>query len=99
MTQKAYWVAHMDVSDPQAYDKYRAANAAPFAEYGARFVVRGGAQEVREGACKSRTVVIEFPSMAAAVACYESPGYQAAKALRAEPVSIGDLVIVEGYEG
>ncbi len=95
---KAYWVAHVDVSDPQAYDRYRAANAAPFAEYGARFVVRGGAQEIREGTCKARTVVIEFPSLEAAVACYESEGYQAAKALRDAPVSVGDLVIVEGYD-
>jgi uncharacterized protein (DUF1330 family) len=41
-------------------------------------------------------VVIEFPSYAAALACYDSPAYQAAKALR-DPVSTGDLVIVEGY--
>lgn len=75
---KAYWVAHVDVSDPQVYEKYKAANAAPFAEFGARFIVRGGDQEVREGTVRSRTVVIEFPSYEAAVACYDSPDYQAA---------------------
>ncbi|WP_417674661.1 DUF1330 domain-containing protein [Pseudodonghicola sp.] len=95
---KGYWVAHVDVDDPQAYEAYRAANAAPFAEYGARFLVRGGAQEQREGHCRKRTVVIEFDSYDQAVACYESAGYQAAKALR-DPVSTGDLVIVEGYDG
>jgi len=42
-------------------------------------------------------VVIEFPSYEAALACYDSPGYQAAKALR-DPVSTGDLVIVRGYD-
>jgi uncharacterized protein (DUF1330 family) len=43
-------------------------------------------------------VVIEFPSLQAATDCYNSPEYQAAKAIR-DPVSTGDLVIVEGYEG
>ncbi|WP_298256974.1 DUF1330 domain-containing protein [uncultured Litoreibacter sp.] len=94
---KAYWIAHAEVSDPKVYEQYKAANAAPFKEFGARFVVRGGAQEVREGAAKSRTVVIEFPSLEAAQACYDSPGYQAALAIR-NPISEADLVIVEGYE-
>ncbi len=93
---KGYWVAHVDVDDPQVYETYKAANAAPFAEYGARFLVRGGPRETREGQARARTVVIEFPSYAAALACYVSPGYQAARALR-DPVSTGDLVIVEGY--
>lgn len=95
---KGYWVAHVDVRDAEAYEAYKAANAAPFAEFGARFLVRGGDQEVREGATRPRTVVIEFPSYADAIACYESPAYQAAKALR-DPVSEGDLAIVEGYDG
>ncbi|WP_438990408.1 DUF1330 domain-containing protein [Lentibacter sp.] len=95
---KAYWVAHVDVSDPEAYEDYKAANAAPFAEFGARFVVRGGDQEVREGQVRNRTVVIEFPSYEAAVACYESPAYQAAVDIR-KNVSIGDMVIVKGYDG
>ena len=59
-------------------------------------MVRGGAQEVREGVAKSRTVVIEFPSLEAAKACYDSPAYQAALAIR-NPISTADLVIVEGY--
>jgi uncharacterized protein (DUF1330 family) len=95
---KGYWVAHVDVRDPQAYEAYRAANATAFAKYGARFVVRGGAQEVREGSAKGRTVVIEFESVDVARACYDSPEYQAAKALR-DPVSSGDLVIVAGWDG
>ncbi|NSX54406.1 DUF1330 domain-containing protein [Parasulfitobacter algicola] len=95
---KAYWVAHVDVRDPAAYDTYRAANAVPFAKYSARFVVRGGAQEIMEGAVKTRTVVIEFADYDTAMACYNSPEYQAAKALR-DPVSDGDLVIVQGYDG
>jgi uncharacterized protein (DUF1330 family) len=95
---KAYWVAQMDVTDPAAYDRYRAANGAAFAKYGARFVIRGGAQEVKEGHSRARTVVIEFASLEAARACYESPEYQAAKALRAG-ASEGHLIIVPGWEG
>ena len=54
--------------------------------------------EVPEGKARSRIVVIEFPSFDAAVACYRSPNYQAAKKLR-DGGSTGDLVIVEGYDG
>lgn len=93
---KGYWIAHVTIDDPAAYDAYRAANAAPFAEYGARFLVRGGAQDVVEGISRPRSVVIEFPSLEAAHACYASPGYQAAKALR-DSVSVADVIIVEGY--
>ncbi len=95
---KGYWVAHVDVDDMDAYKDYIAANAAPFAEYGARFLVRGGEREVREGKARARTVVIEFPSYEDALACYESASYQKAKALR-DPVSTGDLVIIRGYDG
>ncbi|MCB1388876.1 MAG: DUF1330 domain-containing protein [Rhodobacteraceae bacterium] len=95
---KAYWVAHVDVADPEIYARYREANAAAFAKYGARFIVRGAPQIQREGQTRSRTVVIEFPDLAAATACFDSPEYQAAKAIR-DPISTADLVIVEGYEG
>jgi uncharacterized protein (DUF1330 family) len=60
--------------------------------------VRGGSQENPEGSWRSRTVVIEFPSYEAAVACYNDPKYRAAMAVR-KLASIGDIVIVEGYEG
>ncbi|MFY0692029.1 MAG: DUF1330 domain-containing protein [Paracoccaceae bacterium] len=95
---KGYWIAQFDVTDPAAYEAYRTANAIPFGKFGARFVVRGGAQQVREGDAKSRTVVIEFKDLVTAIACYESAEYQAAKAIRA-PASVGDLMIVEGYDG
>lgn len=94
---KAYWIAHVTVDDPEAYAAYRQANAAAFAKYGARFLVRGGPQQVMEGALRPRAVVIEFPSREAAEACYRSPEYQAALALR-QPVSTADLAIVEGWD-
>ncbi|MBV7410267.1 DUF1330 domain-containing protein [Maritimibacter sp. DP1N21-5] len=94
---KGYWIARVDVHDLDVYKTYIAANAAPFAQYGARFLVRGGETVLKEGTSRSRNVVIEFPSYEAALACYDSPEYQAAKALR-DPVSEGDLVIVAGYD-
>lgn len=93
---KGYWIGNMNVHDADIYDKYRAANARPFAEFNARFLVRGGTQQIREGVANTRTVVIEFPSYAEAVACYESPAYQAAKDIRLN-VSDGTLIIIEGY--
>lgn len=95
---KGYWIARIDVDDLGAYKAYVAANARPFADFGARFVVRAGRFEAPEGTARSRNVVIEFPSYQAALDCYRSPGYQAAIQLRL-PVSRGDLVIIEGYDG
>ena len=62
----AYWIGHVTISNPTAYEAYRQANAIAFAKYGARFLVRGGAQEVVEGTIRPRTVVIEFPDLKAA---------------------------------
>ena len=73
---KGYWIARVDVSDMEAYQEYVRANAAPFAEFNARFLVRGGEHEVPEGTARSRNVVIEFDSYQAALDCYHSPGYQ-----------------------
>jgi uncharacterized protein (DUF1330 family) len=95
---KAYWIARVDVHDTQAYQGYVAANAAAFAKYGARFLVRGGRSESPEGTPRARNVVIEFKDYETALACYQSPEYAAAKALR-EPAATADLLIIEGYDG
>ena len=95
---KGYWVARVDVADAERYKDYVAANAVAFAKYGARFLVRGGRFENTEGGSRSRNVVIEFPSYQAALDCWNSPEYQRALAIRA-PISTGDVIIVEGYDG
>ena len=95
---KAYWIAHITVTDPAAYELYRTANAAPLARFGAKFLVRAGAQTVVEGHLRPRSVVIEFPNLQAATDCYHSPDYQAALALR-KPASLGDVCIIEGWDG
>ena len=95
---KGYWIGRVDITDMERYQEYVAANAEPFRNYGARFLVRAGRFETPEGTSRSRNVVIEFPSYQAAIDCWRSPGYQAALRLRA-PVSTIDLVIIEGYDG
>ncbi len=95
---KGYWIGRIDVSDPEAYQRYVRANAEPFAKYGAQFLVRGGAHEVVEGTGRERAVVIEFESYQSALDCYYSPEYQTAKAMRVE-ASDGDLVVIQGYDG
>jgi uncharacterized protein (DUF1330 family) len=95
---KGYWVVRMDVRDPEKYKDYAAANAIAFKKYGARFLVRGGKFETLEGSSRARNVVIEFPSHQAALDCWHSPEYKHALSIRA-PISQGDIVIVEGYDG
>ena len=95
---KGYWIARVDVSDPEAYKEYVAANAAAFAKYGARFLVRGGRFEAKEGAARERNVVIEFPSYEAALECFHSPEYQAALRAQAGSAEV-DLIVIEGYDG
>ena len=95
---KGYWVANVDISNPDEYKKYVAANAVPFRKYGAKFLTRGGKSEMVEGKLRSRVVVLEFPSFEAALACYHSPEYAAAKKLR-EGASVADIVVLEGYDG
>jgi uncharacterized protein (DUF1330 family) len=94
---KGYWIAHVDVSDPEGYKSYMAANQMPFGKFGARYLVRAGRSEVMEGHQRSRTVVLEFPGYEAALACYRSPEYQAAKALRMAKAE-ADLIVIEAYD-
>ena len=95
---KGYWIARIDITDPERYKAYIAANAQPLKKYGARFLVRAGRFENPEGSSRARNVVIEFPSYQTALDCWKSPEYQEAIKLR-QPVSTGDLIIIEGYDG
>ncbi|MCB1510445.1 MAG: DUF1330 domain-containing protein [Hyphomicrobiaceae bacterium] len=95
---KGYWIAHVTVTDPERYKDYVAANAAAFSKYNAKFLVRGGQNEVRSGSAGGdRHVVLEFESYAIAKACYDSPEYQAAAKIRDE-ASTANVMIIEGYD-
>lgn len=95
---KGYWIAHVDVSDEESYKPYAAANPAIFKKFGGRFVVRGGKFESKEGASRTRNVVIEFPSYQAAMDCYNSPDYQE-NIQRRLPHAVADIIVIEGYDG
>lgn len=92
---KAYWIAHVTVTDPDQYKHYAGDAPVAFKKYGAVFLARGGAFEQMEGKGRARNVVVEFPSLQAARDCYNSAEYQAARAKR---IGAGeaDIVIVEG---
>ena len=92
---KGYWIARVDVSDPEGYRDYVAAAKIAFDKYGANILARGGAHEIVEAPGRARNVVIEFESLEAAHACYHSPEYQAAAALR-QRYAESELVLVEG---
>ncbi|CZT33908.1 DUF1330 domain-containing protein [Rhizobium sp. 9140] len=92
---KGYWIARVDVRDAERYKDYVSAAKPAFEKYGAVFLARGGLAEKLEGDVRARNVIIEFPSMEAAVACYNSPEYQIAAAIRQE-VADADMLVVEG---
>lgn len=95
---KGYWIAHVDVRDPERYKDYVSTAKPAFERFGAKFLARGGDHVAKEGTGRGRNVVIEFPTFQAAVDCYDSPEYQAAKAIRVT-VADGEITIVEGHDG
>jgi uncharacterized protein (DUF1330 family) len=92
---KGYWIVRVSVTNPEGYPDYLQAARPAFEKYGARFVVRGGQYECMEGTARERNVVVEFADLATAHACYQSPEYQAAKAVRQRHAE-ADFVIIEG---
>ena len=95
---KGYWIAQVEVRNPDGYKQYTAMLADIFRKHGARYVTRGGKVDVVEGKSKSRVVVLEFPSYEAAMACYRSPEYAKAAAQR-QSAADADLIVIEGYDG
>ena len=92
---KGYWIAHVDVRDPEGYKGYVAAAKPAFEKYGAKFLARGGAYEATEGRGRARNVVIEFPSLKAAQDCYHSLEYGKARDIR-QKFADAEMVLVEG---
>ncbi|MGN6487492.1 MAG: DUF1330 domain-containing protein [Devosia sp.] len=92
---KGYWVAGVDVTDPQKYATYKDFVGPYVASRGGTFLTRAGKVLVKEGTSRARTVVIEFPSFADALAAYEDDAYTEGRKLRHGAGEL-DLVIVEG---
>jgi uncharacterized protein (DUF1330 family) len=78
-----YIVVQIAIHDPTTYKRYMELAPASIAEYGGRYVVRGGPSEILEGSWQpERLVVLEFPTVDQARAWWDSPEYAPAKALR-----------------
>jgi uncharacterized protein (DUF1330 family) len=95
--KKALWIAHVEVTDPEAYGRYAALAGPAIAAHGGKFIARAARYVTLEGADRARHVVSVFPSLEAAEACYRSAEYQAALD-HARGASVRDLVIVELVE-
>jgi len=93
----AYWVARSRIIDPVAYKKYTDRIPEIIRQHGGKVLARGGRYRIMEGPeTFHRFVVIEFPTMEQAVACFESREYQEAAAFRKHGGGIVENVIVEG---
>lgn len=96
---KGYWVCfYRSINNADAVAAYAAAGGPAIIAAGGKFLARGAPAQTYEAGLKQRTVVIEFPSVAAATACHDSPGYQAALKHLANNAAERDLRIVEGVE-
>lgn len=95
---KGYWIGRVDITDRDTYKRYVEGIYPILATYGGRFVVASGSGETVEGSARKRSIVIEFPTLEAAQACYGSSAYQDVMKLRLA-ASQADLVIVGGFEG
>jgi len=94
--ESGYWLVTAVVTDPDGFQEYTAVAGPLIAAAGGRVLTRGDEFEVVEGSSRGRPFVIEFPTYAAAKACFESDGYQAAIKLREAHASF-DIVIAQGF--
>jgi uncharacterized protein (DUF1330 family) len=92
----AYFIAEVEITNPTGYDSYRPLAGASIAQYGGKFLARGGKTELLEGSPDpARIVVIEFADIDAAKRWYNSPEYQEALKIRLAN-STGRVLLVEG---
>jgi uncharacterized protein (DUF1330 family) len=94
----AYVIADIEITDAKRFEEYRKAVPASIAQYGGRYLVRGGAISPLEGDWNpARIVILEFPDAQRAKQWLESPEYAGARQLRQECAST-DMVLVEGLQ-
>ncbi len=92
---KGYWIAHVTVTNPDEYSEYVRLDTPVVERFGGKFIVRGGRSEIPETPQKDRHVIVEFDDYETALACYHSPDYQQAAAIRIAH-SQSDIMIIEG---
>lgn len=91
----AYLIANVSITNPEQYDQYRRLSSAAIEQYNVEVLVRGGTTEALEGDAPARTVIMKFPSMAAAREFYDSVSYKKARDARAGAAEM-TMFIVEG---
>lgn len=92
----AYMIFDIEVHDPEQYGEYRKLATPTVAQYGGRYIVRGGEAQALEGEWEpKRVVVLQFDSREQALAWYGSTEYEPAKAIR-ERAATSKAIIVEG---
>ena len=89
-----FWMIRSTVTDPEAFAAYAALANPAVQKHGGRFIAFGGQHETREGSDVPRNVIIEFPTYADAVACYDDPDYQASL-VHGHKAMTRELVIVD----
>ena len=95
----AYWLARARIVDPVEYKKYADLVPAIIDRYDGKILARGGAFQILEGPENfERHIVIEFPSLERAEACFHSPEYRQAATFRRDGAGINELVIVESID-
>jgi uncharacterized protein (DUF1330 family) len=93
----AYVIVNVNTRDAVEYERYKKMAAEAVANFGGRYLVRGGPMQVLEGSwAPTRIVVLEFDSYERAIEWWHSEEYAPAKALR-QRLSETDLLIVDGY--
>lgn len=94
-----YLIANVEVTDAAGFDEYRDKVSPLIAQFGGRYIVRGGEVRTLEGRLPiRRLVVLEFPSVEAAQRFYDSPEYQPILKIRLASTR-SDVVLAAGYSG
>jgi uncharacterized protein (DUF1330 family) len=95
---KVYWVAtYKAVHDPEAFAAYAKLAGPALTAAGGKFLARGNPAKIYDNAINGRVVLIEFTSVAQAIAAHDSPAY--GEALKALGKAVDrDIRIVEGVE-
>jgi len=97
---KAYWITtYRSISNPDALAAYAKLAGPAIQAAGGKFLVRSPAPaKTYELGMNQRTVVIEFPDLAAALAAHDTPGYAAALKALGTGAAERDMRVVEGAE-
>jgi uncharacterized protein (DUF1330 family) len=95
---KGYLIANLDIRDQPTFQRYREKVVPVIAQYGGRYIIRGGDVQNLEGHLGlKRLIVLEFPSLDAARSFYDSPEYGSIKALRLQS-TVSEVALVLGYD-